>query len=108
LVERLVWVQKVVGSNPVTLIKLLKYLKYDALSCVNILGVCFMSNVGYNRSSQASRSVIVHSDQTTKKYGDIDRVEHDRVWGPQYLVTVNDHEWGSEQFWMRRHEISFR
>lgn len=66
-----------------------------------------MSNVSVNRNF-ATRSVVVHSDQTTKRYGDVVKIEHDRVWGPQYLVVVNDPEWGDEQFWMRRNEITFR
>ena len=69
-----------------------------------------MNSVGNNRAvrNNVSRSVIVHSDQTTKKYGEIVRVEHDRVWGPQYLVSVPDPEMGEELFWMKRPEISFR
>jgi len=66
-----------------------------------------MANVSVNRNF-ATRSVVVHSDQTTKRYGEVVKIEHDRVWGPQYLVVVNDAEWGPEQFWMRRHEITFR
>jgi hypothetical protein len=71
----------------------------------------FMNTVSNNRavrSNNASRSVIIHSDQTTKKYGEIVRVEHDRVWGPQYLVSVPDREMGEELFWMKRVEISFK
>lgn len=66
-----------------------------------------MSNISVNRNF-ATRSVVVHSDQTTKKYGEVVKIEHDRIWGPQYLVVTNDQEWGQEQFWMRRHEITFR
>lgn len=68
-----------------------------------------MATVVSNRNVQtATRSVIVHSDQTIKKYGEIVRIEHDKVWGPQYLVAVPDREMGQELFWMRRGEISFK
>jgi hypothetical protein len=69
-----------------------------------------MNSVSNNRSVRAniSRSVIVHSDQTTKKYGEIVRVENDRIWGPQYLIAVPEPDMGEELFWMRRHEISFK
>ena len=68
-----------------------------------------MASVVSNRSNQvATRSVIVHSEQTIKKYGEIIRVEHDKVWGPQYLVAVPDRDMGEELFWMRRNEISFK
>jgi hypothetical protein len=74
-----------------------------------ILGVLQMANVvNVSGARNATRSVVVHSDQTTKKYGEVVRVEHDKVWGPQYLVAVPDRDMGEELFWMRRNEISFK
>lgn len=68
------------------------------------------SVVSNNRNSRTitTRSVVVHSDQTTKRNGEVVRVEHDKIWGPQYLVSVPDHEMGEEFFWMRRNEITFK
>lgn len=68
-----------------------------------------MANASFNRpKQQTTRSVVVHSEQTTKKYGEVVRVEHDKVWGPQYLVAVPDQEMGQELFWMKKDEISFK
>jgi hypothetical protein len=53
------------------------------------------------------RWVNIRSSQTNKRTGQVLFVEHDRVWGPQYLVQVINKEWGDEQFWMRKHEISY-
>ena len=74
-----------------------------------VFGVLQMANVvNVSGVRNATRSVIVHSEQTIKKYGEVVRVEHDKVWGPQYLVAVPDREMGEELFWMRKSEISFK
>lgn len=52
-----------------------------------------------------TRNVYIKSDQTSKTKGNIIKVEYDRVWGPQYLVEVEDKNWGTETFWMKKAEI---
>lgn len=69
------------------------------------------STVGHNGSFRprysSSRSVSIHSPQTCKKYGEIVRMEQDRVWGNQYLVRVVDAGTGyDELFWFMDKEIT--
>lgn len=53
-----------------------------------------------------NNKVYINSFQTNKKFGTILKVEYDKVWGPQYLVKVEDSHWGPEEFWMMKQEIT--
>lgn len=59
-------------------------------------------------AAPTKRSVIVNSDQTSKKYGEIVKVERDPIWGPQYLISVPDKDMGEELFWMQEGEIALK
>lgn len=50
-------------------------------------------------------TVQIDSQQTTKRFGRIQRVEYDRAWGEQFLIAVPDDEMGEELFWMRSREV---
>jgi hypothetical protein len=55
-----------------------------------------MSNIAY---------VQINSDQTGKTIGRVAKVEWSQIWGPQYLIVVEDSQMGEEYFWMKASEI---
>lgn len=57
----------------------------------------------------AGTEVRINTDQTTKEFGVIIRVEYDPIWGPQYYTRVYDYSDGKpashQYYWLQETEI---
>jgi len=61
----------------------------------------------YTNNQKKTTKVLIKSEQTIRKQGEILSTNYDRVWGDQYLVLTDDVIWGKDTFWLRQHEIKF-
>lgn len=57
-------------------------------------------------SIRVSDRVRFYSTETSKTDGKVQRIEFDRQYGEQYLVSVLDDEMGIEYFWIKNTNIS--